>query len=59
MALVVRYHRALAIPDQAALQTAVVAMMRAYGMTPVLPGFAGHVPAAAATDAALFAAMTD
>jgi len=27
------------------LQLRIVAAMRAYGMTPVLPGFAGHVPA--------------
>jgi alpha-N-acetylglucosaminidase len=27
------------------LQVTIVAAMRAYGMTPVLPGFAGHVPA--------------
>ena len=31
---------------QADLQRTIVSAMRAYGMTPVLPGFAGHVPAA-------------
>jgi alpha-N-acetylglucosaminidase len=33
---------------QAALGVQVVAAMRAYGMTPVLPGFGGHVPDALA-----------
>ena len=29
-----------------ALQQKILARMRAFGMTPVLPGFAGHVPKA-------------
>lgn len=32
------------IAQQAALGASVSSMMRAYGMVPVLPGFAGHVP---------------
>ena len=33
------------LDSQFALQVQIVAAMRAFGMTPVLPGFAGHVPA--------------
>ena len=32
--------------DQADLQKKILARMREFGMTPVLPGFAGHVPGA-------------
>ena len=35
---------AASLAQQAALGAAVAGMMRAYGMVPVLPGFAGHVP---------------
>ena len=36
-------------PAQQALQTAIVTRMREFGMTPVLAGFAGHVPRAMTT----------
>jgi alpha-N-acetylglucosaminidase len=35
---------AASLAQQAALGAAVAGMMRAFGMVPVLPGFAGHVP---------------
>jgi alpha-N-acetylglucosaminidase len=37
------------IAAQADLQVAILARMRAFGMSPVLPGFAGHVPSAMAS----------
>lgn len=34
------------IQEQLALQHQILTRMRLFGMTPVLPGFAGHVPPA-------------
>jgi alpha-N-acetylglucosaminidase len=34
------------IVRKALLQKQILARMRQFGMTPILPGFAGHVPAA-------------